>query len=56
MIATMDDVEVERLASSRRKRQVVQDFVKAMDGKRSIQKVLIANNGYNDNTSSSSST
>jgi hypothetical protein len=43
---TLDDVEVERLASSSRKRGVVDDFVKKMGGKRSIQKVLIANNGY----------
>lgn len=43
--STLDEVEVERLASSTRKRKVVEDFVKKMGGKRTIQKVLIANNG-----------
>ena len=46
LATTLDDVEVERLASSARKRKIVDSFVEKMGGKRSIQKVLIANNGY----------
>lgn len=45
LATTLDDVEVERLASSARKRKIVDSFVEKMGGKRSIQKILIANNG-----------
>ena len=43
-VATMDEVETGPMISAK-KRALVEDFVKGMDGKRVLQRVLIANNG-----------
>ena len=44
LTATIDETE-ELSASSKTKRAVVEKFVKKLDGKRVIQRILIANNG-----------
>lgn len=43
-VATMDEVETGPMLSLK-KRALVESFVKGMDGKRVLQRVLIANNG-----------
>jgi len=43
-VATMDEVETGPMLSAE-KRALVENFVKSMGGKRSLQRVLIANNG-----------
>jgi hypothetical protein len=43
-VATMDEVETGPVLSTS-KRAIVEEFLKNMDGKRLIQRVLIANNG-----------
>jgi len=44
-VSALDDVEVELSSSTKLKRAVVEKFVNKMGGKRTIQRILIANNG-----------
>ena len=43
-VATLDDIEVGPTLNTK-KRVMVESFVKKMGGKRTLQRVLIANNG-----------
>lgn len=41
----MDDLDTDHAPTNTKKRALVDDFVKKMGGKRTLQRILIANNG-----------